>query len=277
MAQRGEIPEFIVEAERATSAEDFQTAERALRRALRLQESQLGLVHPEVARTLNALGVVCNLLGRPDEAEFLYRRAVGIARRELVDDHPYIAESLRNLSELYEAQGKPEKLARLSAGVSSRFGLPEIDSTGHAEAAGGATRSVIVEPEATPVKAGGPDSGESPWPFPWRVWPVALLAGAGVVLFSIVWLFFSGSGGSDALGDDSDRAEVPAQVSIEDQNTGVTSSADSVDSAASAGGSLSARSHPGSGMVARPYASRTGNACVEPGWHHVGRCRRGGL
>ena len=68
-------------------------AERALRRVLRLQEAGLGLSHPDVANTLNNLAVVCDRLGRPDEAEFLYRRALGIARRTLEPNHPYIVTS----------------------------------------------------------------------------------------------------------------------------------------------------------------------------------------
>ncbi len=100
MAEWDEITDLSAEAERAMSAKDFEAAERALRKALRLQEAQMGLVHPDVANTLNSLGVVCNILGRPDEAEFLYRRAVGIARKEFTDDHPesspFLVETLRD-------------------------------------------------------------------------------------------------------------------------------------------------------------------------------------
>ena len=105
MAELENVARIIGEAEQAASLGDHAAAERALRRARRLQEAHLGLVHPDVANTLNNLGVVCDILGRPDEAEFLYRRALGIARKTLADDHPYIATSLQNLSNLYRAQG----------------------------------------------------------------------------------------------------------------------------------------------------------------------------
>ena len=171
------------------SAEDFEGAERGLRRALRLQEGQLGLVHPDVARTLNALGVVCHALGRPDEAEFLYRRAVGIARKEFTDEQPYIATGLRNLSELYQSQAKPEKLSTLSERLVSRSGLPRMSSD-----------EVTVEADAT---AGG-ETGRSPaTPSPasrvfdrlsnmrarsWRWRPVVLWPGTLVVLSLVVWV-----------------------------------------------------------------------------------------
>ena len=123
MAELDEVARIISEAEQATSAGDHAAAERALRLALKLQEAHLGPVHSDVANTLNDLGVVCDILGRPDEAEFLYRRALGIARRTLAADHPYIATSLQNLSNLYRAQGKAEKLAKLADGLSQRSGL----------------------------------------------------------------------------------------------------------------------------------------------------------
>ena len=112
MPELSEIERSIAEAERATVARDHVAAERALRLVLKLQEADLGLAHPDVANTLNGLAVVCDNLGRPDEAEFLYRRALGIARRTLEPGHPYIVTSLENLSSLYRVQGKPEKIKK---------------------------------------------------------------------------------------------------------------------------------------------------------------------
>jgi len=118
----------IREADQARSAGDYVAAERSLRLALKLQEFQLGLTHPEVAHTLNELGRVCCLLGRLAEAEFLYRRALGISRRTQDVDHPYLAMSLENLSNLYRSQGEFEKLARVAEGKSPRSGLPVTES-----------------------------------------------------------------------------------------------------------------------------------------------------
>ena len=113
MAEFDQVEQMTKVAAEATAAEDYTTAERTLRRLLRLQEADLGLSHPDVANTHNDLGVVCDRLGRPEEAEFLYRRALGIARRTLPPDHTSVAASLENLSKLYRAQGKTEKLAKL--------------------------------------------------------------------------------------------------------------------------------------------------------------------
>ena len=211
MAEWDEITDLSAEAERAMSAEDFEAAERALRKALRLQEAQMGLVHPDVANTLNSLGVACNILGRPDEAEFLYRRAVGIARKEFTDDHPYIATSLRNLSELYRTQGKPEKLAKLSDRLAPRSGLPTVDSEHRAESSGPpAAVEETVGPAAAPRAPSDAldsdrDFERGPLPPPgrhaWSLRQVALLAGTAVVLFSIVWVITVGSRTSDVGGD----------------------------------------------------------------------------
>ena len=155
MAELSEIERIVGEAERATSAGDHAAAERALRRVLRLQEAGLGLSYPDVANTLNELAVVCDRLGRPDEAEFLYRRALGIARRTLEPDHPYIVTSLELLSNLYRAQGKPEKLEKIREGRSPGSGLPELDVVD--EAGDGAV---------APEEMARPETSATPAPVP---------------------------------------------------------------------------------------------------------------
>jgi len=234
MVEQDEITDLSAEAERAVSAEDFEAAERALRKALRLQEAQLGLVHPDVASTLNSLGVVCNILGRPDEAEYLYRRAVGIARKEFTDDHPYIATSLRNLSELYRTQGKPEKLAKLSDRLAPRSGLPTVDSVGRAESFGPPAAIKTVGSAAAPHEPS--DALDSDVDLerdhvpqhPRHTWPlrqVALLAGAAVVLFSIVWLLTVSSRTSDVGGDSQSVPGEPSQASADNGNGSVADAA----------------------------------------------------
>ena len=128
MAEFDQVEQMTKVAAEATAAEDYTTAERTLRRLLRLQEADLGLSHPDVANTHNDLGVVCDRLGRPEEAEFLYRRALGIARRTLPPDHTSVAASLENLSKLYRAQGKTEKLAKLSGGGSAVLNTPSSEA-----------------------------------------------------------------------------------------------------------------------------------------------------
>ena len=225
MAELDEVARIISEAEQATSAGDHAAAERALRLALKLQEAHLGLVHSDVANTLNDLGVVCDILGRPDEAEFLYRRALGIARRTLAADHPYIATSLQNLSNLYRAQGKPEKLAKLADGLFQRSGLPEIDSTDESGAETVAPE-MMAHPEtpAVPAQVTRSQSGAPPpsgsRPLYARVaQPAILLTGTGVVLLSLLWLLlFDGNTGPDGPGQDGAGIEAPLQVTAGEQD-----------------------------------------------------------
>lgn len=142
---------------------------------------------------------MCDRLGRPDEAEFLYRRALGIARRTLEPDHPYIATSLENLSNLYQAQGKPEKLAKIREGRSSGSGLPTLgvaDETADRTAA----PEEMARPEAPATPVSVPvvqsDSSRSTQPHQMSLsafHPAVLIASAAVVLISILWLLFGGT------------------------------------------------------------------------------------
>ena len=201
MAERDEIAQVVGEANRAMSAGDHAAAERALRRALKLQEDQLGLAHPDVVNTLNDLGVVCDLLGRPREAEFLYRRALGIARRTLEPDHTYIATSLQNLADLYQAQGEPEKIAKLTDDKEPRSGLPTRTT------AADATEPVPGPGEATapPTPVTPPPAESPPAPSPRATGQAStersgrgvVIVVAGVALLVILWFVF-GRGGPEA-------------------------------------------------------------------------------
>ena len=63
-------PRSIIEAaEQAAAAGNYAAAEELLREAALLQEASLGLLHPDLANTLNNLGVVCESTGNPVEAE----------------------------------------------------------------------------------------------------------------------------------------------------------------------------------------------------------------
>ena len=197
MAELSDIERILGEAEQATAAGDHRGAERSLRRALRLQEAALGLVHPDVANTLNDLGVACDRLGRPDEAEFLYRRALGIARRTLEPEHPYITTSLQNLSNLYEAQGRPEKLVKARDGGTSGSGLPEVDSDDGFEEVDPAevTAQRPVSATQVPVSPSHVESLQqrlSPALYGWLANPIVLV-GLGVALLAGGWLLLGGS------------------------------------------------------------------------------------
>lgn len=105
-----ELREILDAAERAAAAEDFVSAEQHLRQAAILQEQQLGEGHPDLANTLNNLGIVSEYVGKPAEAEASYRRAYRIASASLPADHPLVQTSGKNLRDFCEAIGKPPDL-----------------------------------------------------------------------------------------------------------------------------------------------------------------------
>lgn len=105
-----ELREILDAAERAAAAEDFVSAEQHLRQAAILQEQQLGEGHPDLANTLNNLGIVSEYVGKPAEAEASYRRAYRIASAALPADHPLVQTSGKNLKDFCEAIGKPPDL-----------------------------------------------------------------------------------------------------------------------------------------------------------------------
>ena len=104
-------PRSIVEnAEQAAAAGNYSSAEELLREAAALQEQALGPDHPELANTLNNLGVVCELTDNPIDAEHYFRRAYSIATATLAPDHPFVVTSSKNLHDFCAARGRPVEL-----------------------------------------------------------------------------------------------------------------------------------------------------------------------
>jgi DUF2914 family protein/tetratricopeptide repeat protein len=100
-------PRSIIEAaEQSAAAGNYASAETLLREAAALQEASLGPLHPDLANTLNNLGVVCEINNNPGAAEDCFRRAVAIATAVLKPDHPFVATSRQNLRDFCEARGK---------------------------------------------------------------------------------------------------------------------------------------------------------------------------
>ena len=73
---------------------------------LAIREKVLGPDHPDVAVSLNNLGVLYQNQGRYDDAEPLYQRALEIREKVLGPDHPDVAMSLDSLGMLYNDQGR---------------------------------------------------------------------------------------------------------------------------------------------------------------------------
>jgi hypothetical protein len=120
MAEPRELQTVVDAAEQAAAAGDYASAEQFLREAAVLQEARLGPFHPDLANTLNNLGVVCDITDKPADAERCYRRAYAIATATLEPDHPFVATSRRNLRDFCAARGKPVELP-----APPRVGAPE--------------------------------------------------------------------------------------------------------------------------------------------------------
>jgi predicted nucleic acid-binding protein len=105
MTEQQDARQMLEQAERAAAAGDLASAGELLRGAARLQEEELGPLHPDLANTLNNLAVVAEGTGRWSEAESLYRRAAAIAAAALPQDHPMVVASRQNLEDFCRAHG----------------------------------------------------------------------------------------------------------------------------------------------------------------------------
>jgi Protein of unknown function (DUF2914)/Tetratricopeptide repeat len=163
------IQPLMERAEQAAHRGDFAAAEEALRLAVELQERTLGASSPEVASTLNNLGIVYERLNRPAEAESCYRKSFAIATAAFAPDHPLVETSATNLREFCDARGIPFEQPE-PAPVSARVETPA--------AATPARPPRDVPPEPVPATS----SGSSRRP---------IVTGAVIVLAVAAAVFFS--------------------------------------------------------------------------------------
>jgi hypothetical protein len=110
---------IIENAEQAAAAGNYASAEALLREATAVQEQTLGPDHPDLANTLNNLGVVCEMTDNPIDAEHYFRRAYAIATATLAPDHPFVATSRKNLHDFCAARGRPAELPPSPPGVAA--------------------------------------------------------------------------------------------------------------------------------------------------------------
>jgi hypothetical protein len=110
MTEPREAGSIIENAEQAAAAGNYASAEDLLREAAALQEQTLGPQHPDLANTLNNLGIVCEMTDNPIDAEHYFRRAHAIATATLSPDHPFVATSSKNLHDFCAARGRPLEL-----------------------------------------------------------------------------------------------------------------------------------------------------------------------
>jgi tetratricopeptide (TPR) repeat protein len=79
-------------------------AEPLMRRALKIDEANLGPDHPNVATHLNNLAALLEDTNRHAEAEPLYRRAIRIDEASFGPDHPSTQTKRRNLEGLLKSK-----------------------------------------------------------------------------------------------------------------------------------------------------------------------------
>jgi hypothetical protein len=160
-------------AEHAAIAGDLASADELLRGAARIQEAELGPLHPDLANTLNNLAIVAEKIGRLGDAETFYRRAAAIASGSLPADHPMVADSRQNLEDFCRARGLPIDASAVMTPSAPHTELGP-DAIALEDAAGAATRpaGVRVADAGFSAQAPSPSSG-TPWPAPRATTPTA--------------------------------------------------------------------------------------------------------
>jgi len=153
---------IIEEAEQAAAAGDYASAEQLLREAALLQEARLGPLHPDLANTLNNLGVVCERTDKPIDAEACFRRAFAIATAVLAPDHPFVATSRQNLHDFCQAQGKPVDVAAPPPAVTANLEEPATASSDPPHEAELLAESPDLEPETAQLEDPATASSDPP-------------------------------------------------------------------------------------------------------------------
>lgn len=199
MTETRELRSVVDAAEQAAAAGNHAAAEQLLREAALLQETSLGPHHPDLANTLNNLGVVCEITGKMADAEQFYRRAYAIATAALEPDHAFVATSEKNLRDFCKARGRPIELPK----------LPTAEPVARAPVAAEREPPVAAPALLPEERASHADSDPSGGNTAVRPSPIAFLGAYALVLviFVSAYLWFR----ADAP-DRSPRASAPSSA-----------------------------------------------------------------
>ena len=106
----------------------YKDAEPLCKRALEIREKVLGSDHPDVAKQLNNLALLCQNQGKYEEVEKYYQRALSIYESKLGQDDPNVAKTKNNLASAYLKQGKYKEAEILYKQVLTRAHEREFGS-----------------------------------------------------------------------------------------------------------------------------------------------------
>ena len=98
----------------------FKEAESLCKRALEIREKCLGASHPDVAKQLNNLALLCQNQGKYDEVECYYKRAIDIYTKSLGANDPNVSKTKNNLASAYLKQQKYKEAEQLYKDVLTR-------------------------------------------------------------------------------------------------------------------------------------------------------------
>ena len=90
-------------------------AEMLYKRALAVQEKNLGKNHPDLARTCSDLALLYDGQKAFKTAETYYRRALAVQEKNLDKNHPDLARTLDHLAALLKKTARPEEAATMEA------------------------------------------------------------------------------------------------------------------------------------------------------------------
>uniref|UniRef100_A0A4W5PRH0 Kinesin light chain n=1 Tax=Hucho hucho TaxID=62062 RepID=A0A4W5PRH0_9TELE len=109
----------------------YKEAANLLNDALAIREKTLGRDHPDhpdVAKQLNNLALLCQNQGKYEEVEYYYQRALEIYQTKLGPDDPNVAKTKNNLASCYLKQGKFKQAETLYKEILTRAHEREFGS-----------------------------------------------------------------------------------------------------------------------------------------------------
>jgi hypothetical protein len=143
MSDKQNARSLLEQAEHAAAAGDLSAADELLRNAARIQEAELGPMHPDLTSTLTNRAIIAEKTGRLGDAETFYRRAAAIASASLPRDDQIVADSQKNLDDFCRDRG-----LRVEAAAASSIGpLPTT------EPAPGPATTTFPSPGTRPSRA----------------------------------------------------------------------------------------------------------------------------